>query len=77
MPTDIFDQAQRQWEEEPENVSVAVKLPDLGTCPYCLKELHWDGYDDTSAWCETTGCKYDNGISEEANRSLVELESLA
>ena len=46
------------------------ELPDVGTCPYCRKELEWDRVDDTKAWCTTPRCRYDNGVSEETNRRL-------
>jgi len=71
----IFASAQRDWENPPELEEVKEELPDTGVCPHCRKDLAWDGVDDTIAWCATPRCKYDNGISEEANRILWSLEN--
>lgn len=67
-----YQNAQRAYEEpeDDDDESEAPTLPDFGICPHCRKDLAWDGLDDTKAWCLTTGCKYDNGISEESNREL-------
>ena len=70
MSDHVFRYAQRAWEEPPEIEEVTPEPPLTGHCPYCRKELAWDGVDDTLAWCETPGCKYDNGISEEDNRRV-------
>ena len=78
MSDHVFRYAQRAWEEPPEMddlPDLPEIIPDLGDCPYCRKELAWDGEDDTVAWCETPGCKYDNGISEEDNRRVWEIEN--
>ena len=75
MSDHVFRYAQRSWEEPPEMDDIPdlpEVLPNLGDCPYCRKELAWDGVDDTKAWCETPRCKYDNGISEEDNRRVWE-----
>lgn len=66
----IFQSAERAWLDPPDHEPKAPTLPDYGVCPYCRKDLPWDGLDDTKAWCETPGCRYDNGIDEEANRRL-------
>jgi hypothetical protein len=69
----IFASAQRDWESPPEfEDPKAPILPDEGTCPHCRNPLQWDGLDDTKAWCETQGCRYDNGLSEVENRRLWE-----
>lgn len=70
-----FHTAQHEWENPPELEAVS-EVSDVGTCPYCHKDLCWDGVDETLAWCETKGCKYDNGISEEANRERWTMENL-
>lgn len=67
-----FESALKEWENPPElPASDDPELPELGNCPQCRQPLNWDGIDETVAWCDTPGCKYDNGISEEANRELV------
>lgn len=65
-----YTQAARCWEEPPDDDAPRPTLPDYGTCPYCRKELHWDGHNEALAWCETPLCGYDNGISEEENREI-------
>jgi len=67
----IFQSALKDFLDPPDFDEPDVPtLPPLGTCPQCRAQLEWDGVDDTKAWCPTPGCKYDNGISEEANREL-------
>lgn len=67
-----FTSSQREWANHPEFYEPELTLIDYGTCPYCQKELAWDRVDDAIAWCETPGCKYDNGITEEENREIAQ-----
>ena len=70
----IFQSAQREWENPTEFDESEQTLHDYGICPHCRAELKWDGLDDTKAWCETKGCRYDNGLGEDENRRLWEVE---
>lgn len=76
-PYTTYPDAQRTYDRElpPEAEEAPRELPDPGYCPWCRKDLAWDGINDSEAslpWCNTHGCQYDNGISEEENRRLWE-----
>jgi hypothetical protein len=67
-----FSAAQRRFEEpedfyEPEE----ERAVPFGVCPYCKKDLNWTDENEAFPWCETPGCKYDNGLMEDKNRELA------
>lgn len=66
----IFRSAQRQWESPPEfdEPDDEHELPDVSKCPFCRKDLGWD-YELDEPKCETPGCSYDNGLTDEENRA--------
>lgn len=71
----IYQQAQRAFEEPEDLDDIPLQLPEIWVCPDCGKDLAWDGVNDTLSWCETPGCKYDNGISVDANRERWRIEN--